>query len=859
MSKRPAVPFAPAGKRRRLESSTNATLADADPLSGDVSIVEDGVGPALTVSRISGTGTSAVTKVGTNVVITSASTDVTMDDADPLSGNVSIVEDGVGPGLTVSRISGTGTSAVTKVGTNVVITSASTDVTLSDTIPLGNGDSAIVDGLGPAMTLKKIYAAPGSGITIVDNGDNLEMSMDGIGPYTTSNAVFDVFPDAVTLAAYAVPITSSTQFTSIGYLDIFPRLSQSLVSGLDWSNSTMSSTIGGVFPRLPSDKWMQYQGAATKTFDIIASIGGSGAGSFVDTAFQAIMIQVNSLENAVVGNITGPYSHDGHPAVLVGRMTLAQGDKIGICLKSAGVPTDQIIYIYGASILITEIDFINTSGSGGGGIASVSATSPITLDLTIPTAPVIGFSPAVEGAVLGAVNNVRAIAPLAVDYVAGTIEFTSTAVQSVTAGANVTLGGTAQNPIINSTAGGAGGTGVSGGWANYSDTLYTVGAPLSIAAGVRTQITCNGLGAGTNTSNGNGVANIWLASAMEGVADYSYVFRLQLTADPTGPGTGEYMDIEFDIAPIGGPPNVITHKILAFPKGGLFEEQSITSSLFAGATFEANAMRVFMEPSIGVNVYDISVFIENVYNPSAGVGTVDSITAGTGISVTGTPNVPIVTNTAPDQIVTLSSTTLTTGGAYPVKTVEMPATGVTAASYTSTNLTVDAYGRITAASSGSAASTLSLGTFPTGSATTSPANTNYLPACNKEFESVIPNTSASSITARWGLSMVAPIGANPSNQCSGGIVAYSNSITSVTASSGSVTVEYGYFDNNNGAAFVTSGISQVLGFALFSTSLYRVSLTGASYSLPANAFAAVKLTNNLNTGSIKPTFFVTYS
>lgn len=154
------------------------------------------------------------------------------------------------------------------------------------------------------------------------------------------------------------------------------------------------------------------------------------------------------------------------------------------------------------------------------------------------------------------------------------------------------------------------------GWAIYEDSQYNAGAPLT-SSNANTQLTINGLGAGTTTTYlPTGVTELWNTTSNKIVADElgdAYDVRLDFKANPAT--ASDFAEIVFDIGDGGGTVPVVSRTI-TFAKTGA-SSFSIGFPIAALASFMTNGCKIYIDTSgsgDAIDIYDISLFIKRDFN-----------------------------------------------------------------------------------------------------------------------------------------------------------------------------------------------------------------------------------------------------
>lgn len=150
-------------------------------------------------------------------------------------------------------------------------------------------------------------------------------------------------------------------------------------------------------------------------------------------------------------------------------------------------------------------------------------------------------------------------------------------------------------------------------WQHYRDSTYTVGSKLSIAAGVRTQLTIDGI---TRTEvSPNGYPPVWDTATSKIIPeclDDFYTVRLDIKGW-SDIAQSNYFDIEMDI---GGALGVVAADTGLFIKGATtIQAFNFSSQFFVGTTFLTNGGTIYLIPDDDASFWDMGITISRTYTP----------------------------------------------------------------------------------------------------------------------------------------------------------------------------------------------------------------------------------------------------
>lgn len=149
------------------------------------------------------------------------------------------------------------------------------------------------------------------------------------------------------------------------------------------------------------------------------------------------------------------------------------------------------------------------------------------------------------------------------------------------------------------------------GWIDVSDSQYTSGAPRSITASTRTQITNNAGAAQTDTSRLGTLWNTTLNTFQ--IDDLNAAYTLRLTAivkTSAVAGTPYVVDIEFESA---NGPTVIAARTQVIKGGNHLNHLSIAIPFYMGSFINDYDLKLYITADQNISMYNVGFLLERTY------------------------------------------------------------------------------------------------------------------------------------------------------------------------------------------------------------------------------------------------------
>ena len=152
------------------------------------------------------------------------------------------------------------------------------------------------------------------------------------------------------------------------------------------------------------------------------------------------------------------------------------------------------------------------------------------------------------------------------------------------------------------------------GWNDIADSQYTSGAPRSIASGVRTQITNNGLGAQTDTTRLGSVWNTASNKFLVNDLNAFYIVRFNAKIKAVAAAGTPYI-VTFETETSNGP-TVINGNTQFIKGGSAVNSVSWTSAVYIGSFINDTDITLHATPDTDITMYDVGFVIQRTYKES---------------------------------------------------------------------------------------------------------------------------------------------------------------------------------------------------------------------------------------------------